>query len=106
QQWCDYDPQKRRFLKEPALPEPKPAAAKTRKSETTVRITQPQTPAPVKAAAGVPANGIELQQRLYNFDATLARQGRCKPGELVKHVVQMGIKAGFDADLAAWSGPA
>ncbi len=30
----------------------------------------------------------------------------CQPGELVKHVVAAGVKAGFDADLATWSGPA
>jgi hypothetical protein len=47
-----------------------------------------------------------LQRRLYDHDARLAKKGACRPGELVKHVVAAGVKAGFDTDLAAWSGPA
>jgi hypothetical protein len=30
----------------------------------------------------------------------------CRAGELVKHIVQAGVKAGYEADLATWSGPA
>ena len=47
-----------------------------------------------------------MQRRLYDHDARLAKKGTCRAGELVKHVVAAGVKAGFDADLAAWSGPA
>jgi hypothetical protein len=36
----------------------------------------------------------------------LARQGLFEKGELVKHVVAAGIKAGYDADLTTWTGPA
>jgi hypothetical protein len=53
----------------------------------------------------LPANGAELQRRLYDYDARLARQGVCKAGELVKYVVQKGVEAGYEADLATWSGP-
>ncbi len=91
QQWCDYDPQKRRFVREPALPEsllPKPKATTT------------------KTPVGLPANGVELQRRLAAFETALTKQGRCQPGELVHHVVAAGLKAGFGADLATWSGPA
>ncbi len=95
QQWCDYDPQKRRFVQAPTLPE-----SSSPKAKPTVKVV------PVKPAAALPANGGELQRRLAAFDATLAGQGRCQPGELVKHVVQAGVKAGFEADLATWSGPA
>src|SRR5438477_695592 len=67
----------------------------------------PPKPAPrVRGAVALPANGAELQRRLYDKDALLAKQGVCRPGELVKHVVQAGVKAGFEADLATWSGPA
>ena len=38
--------------------------------------------------------------------AKLAAQGLCPQGALVKHVVDAGVKAGYDADLATWSGPA
>ena len=54
----------------------------------------------------MPANGVELQRRVHEYDARLARQGVCQPGELVKHIVQAGVKAGHEADLASWSGPA
>ena len=104
QQWCDYDPQKRRFLREPSLPElsSKPRAMPTPKPVPVAAQTQ----LVAKVAASLPANGIELQQRLSAFDATLVKQGRCQAGALVQHVVQAGVKAGFDADLANWSGPA
>ena len=58
------------------------------------------------AAAALPANGEELQRRLYAYDERLAAQGLCRQGDLVKHVVAAGVKAGHDADLATWSGPA
>jgi hypothetical protein len=98
-QWVDYDPQKRQFVKTPTLAVPAP----------------PKKPAPIPApakareaprAAALPASGAELQQRLAAYDAQLAKQGLCKSGELVKHVVQAGVKAGQVADLSAWSGPA
>jgi hypothetical protein len=68
----------------------------------------PREPAlkPVKATSHLPANGEELQRRLYDYDARLARQGLCQAGELVKYVVQAGVKAGFDSDLATWTGDA
>jgi hypothetical protein len=116
--WCDYDPQKKQFTRTPALP---PAALPQKR---TASLTLPATDRPpalpskppaaaAPTAAGVaravpnaPANGAELQRRLYDHDARLAKKGACRPGELVKHVVAAGVKAGFDADLAAWSGPA
>jgi hypothetical protein len=54
----------------------------------------------------LPASGEELQKRLYAKDAQLAREGVCQAGELVKYVVQAGQKAGHEADLATWTGPA
>jgi hypothetical protein len=95
-QWVDYDPQKRQFVKPPTLPLP---VKKTEARPPSKPREAPRTPA-------LPANGAELQQRLNAYDAQLARQGLCKAGELVKHVVQTGVKAGYEADLAAWSGPA
>ena len=61
---------------------------------------------PVKPAANLPASGEELQRRLYDYDARLARQGVCQQGDLVKHVVAAGVQAGFDKDLATWTGEA
>jgi hypothetical protein len=127
-QWVDYDPKKRQFAHTPtlppsALPRPKkPTRAKDEadtsktKQVPQVRLT-PETapPVPAKNGAGkaanksgpaMPANGIELQRRVHDYDARLAQQGVCQPGELVKHIVQAGVKAGHEADLATWSGPA
>ncbi len=58
------------------------------------------------AATGLPANGAELRQRLYAYDARLASQKLCQPGDLVKHIVAAGQKAGYEAELDTWSGPA
>jgi hypothetical protein len=108
-QWVDYDPQKRQFVRPPVLP-----AAKNG-SQTT---PNPQSPQPThsptedgaaeqaKPARGIPANGPELQRRLYDYDDRLAKQGLCKPGDLVKAIVQAGHTEGYDKDLSAWSGPA
>ena len=115
-QWVDYDPHKRQFARMPSLPEPLPRASRptTQKAERGAgsgKEPQPAPPVPggpgaSKPVTGLPANGAELQRRLYDKDALLAKKGLCSPGDLVKHVVQAGVQAGFDADLAAWSGPA
>jgi hypothetical protein len=123
QQWCDYDPQKKQFVQAPKLPmHAMPRSARSARTETprpsrpegtppqpAAEATQPAKDKAAGAARGVPhlpANGTELQRRLYDYDARLARQGVCREGDLVKHVVQAGVKAGHEADLAAWSGPA
>lgn len=54
----------------------------------------------------MPANGEELLARLRAYDAKLSGANRCKSGALVNHVAQAGVKAGFAADLSAWTGPA
>jgi hypothetical protein len=127
QQWCDFDPKKKQLVGTPKLPafaQPKPAATrapaaapapapaprengKTRTSAARSRAAaQVEAEADRKGGPALPANGAELQRRLYDYDARLARQGVCEAGELVKHIVQAGVGAGHDADLATWSGPA
>jgi hypothetical protein len=106
-QWMDYDSQRRQFLKTPTLPAWALPTKKERSPEPAAQ--QPETPrkAPAKMAGhGLPANGAELQRRLYDYDARLAAEGVCQRGDLVKHVVQAGTKAGFDSDLAGWTGQA
>jgi hypothetical protein len=102
-QWVDYDPQRKQFTRTPTLPPtalPRPNQA--------VRLAPPSTAKEVVARppSHLPANGAELQKRLYDYDARLAKQGLIKAGELVKHIVAAGVKAGYEADLAAWAGPA
>ncbi len=91
-QWVDYDPHKRQFAKTPVLP---PSA-----------LPKPKKTAAAKNGTAMPANGAELQRRVHDYDARLAQQGICPAGALVQHIVQAGIKAGYEADLATWSGPA
>jgi hypothetical protein len=106
-QWVDYDPKKRQFTRTPTLP---PSAL--RRPEAAVRQPAKETresvqrPTTVKASPAMPADGIELQRRVHDYDARLASQSICQPGELVKHIVQAGVKAGYAVDLATWSGPA
>lgn len=113
-QWVDYDPKKRQFVHAPtlppsALPRPKKAATPVRLKAETVEpaAAKKETSKPAaKNGPAMPANGAELQRRVYDYDARLAQQGVCQAGELVKHIVQAGVKAGYEADLATWSGPA
>lgn len=94
-QWVDYDTQKKKFAKPPKLP----ASALPRKGGVKATPAKP-------ADKTLPANGDELQRRLQSYDNRLASQGLCKAGDLVKHVAQAGVKAGYAANLTEWSGPA
>jgi hypothetical protein len=100
-QWVDYDPKKRQFASTPTLP---PSALRRPPQQKTENGKQKTENG--KSVPAMPANGVELQRRVHDYDARLARQGVCQPGELVKHIVQAGVKAGHEADLASWSGPA
>jgi hypothetical protein len=122
-QWVDYDPQKRQFVRPPvlaafALPAKEPPAPVLKVPADPKPAKEPAAPPPPKesptprkparkpAAHSLPTNGVELQRRLYEYDARLAAQGLCQRGDLVKHVVAAGTKAGYDSDLATWTGPA
>jgi hypothetical protein len=104
--WADYDPQKKRIVRPPVLPlemQAKPAATaavngRGRKNEE----KQAEKAKPAKAG-GLPANGAELHKRLTAYDSQLAKQGLCKAGDLVKHVIQAGVKAGHDPEMTNWS---
>jgi hypothetical protein len=114
-QWVDYDLQKRQFARTPTLPahalpqniHQEEAAAKKGSAKSKSQPKEPDTvPMTASRHGGMPANGIELQQRLYAYDAQLAKQGLCAEGALVKHIVEAGKKAGYDPDLATWTGAA
>jgi hypothetical protein len=98
-QWCDYDPQKRQFLRPPALPAaflpppPKPCP--------------PATPAaPKKPGPALPATGEELVRRLKAKEAHLFDQGLCGAGQLVAHVLAEGTRAGWSPNMLTWPEPA
>jgi hypothetical protein len=100
QQWADYDPAKRQFAAPPRLPD----WAQARRTDKPVRSVPERRPAEKKGS--LPANGAELHRRLRDADSELAAQGLCRIGELLAHVTQAGVKAGFGADLTRWDGPA
>jgi hypothetical protein len=113
-QWVDYDPQKRQFVRMPTLPAAtEHTAPKPVKPKKETPATQPSLPAATAAqqdegaaktvGRGMPSDGTELHRRLQDYDARLAEQGLCKPGDLVKHVVAAGKKAGFDPDMTTWN---
>ena len=103
-QWVDYDPQKRQFVRTPKLP---PWALPRRR---VAALPAPAAPAPVREAsaraASLPADGVELRQRLQKYEDQLVKQKRCQPGELMSFVAQAGVAAGYAADLTTWEGPA
>jgi hypothetical protein len=106
-QWLDWDAQRRQFSKTPVLPSwAMPGKGKPARPRPSDKPTMPRKPPAKIGGHSTPASGAELQRRLYDYDARLAAQGLCRPGELVKHVVQSGVRAGYDADLATWTGPA
>jgi hypothetical protein len=96
-QWVDYDPQRRKFVQTPMLPATAtPAQARHLHGKINKKAL----------AHTLPANGDELQRRLTEYDAKLAAQGLCGPGDLLQHVIAAGVRAGHGKDMAAWSGPA
>jgi hypothetical protein len=116
-QWCDFDPHKKQFTRTPSLPASalpgKPAASASEPANEARQAASTRPPrattnsAPLaRPAPQLPANGTELHRRLHDHDARLARRGLCLPGELIKHVVAAGVKAGHDANLATWNEPA
>src|SRR5262249_47494129 len=122
-QWCDYDQIKKQFAATPKLPafalpkssadaaKPAEVAKSGKPSGPSQRIKPPAPPTekqrPVaNSKVGLPANGEELHRRLHEKDTQLAREGRCQLGALLSHVAQVGVKAGYGADLTQWSGAA
>jgi hypothetical protein len=106
QLWADYDSHKRQFVRPPTLPASALPAQPARAPKPAPAKAQPAAKAPRLSAHALPANGADLQRRLSDYDARLAAQGLCRPGDLLKHIVQAGVKAGHPADLTAWAGPA
>jgi hypothetical protein len=109
-QWVDYDPVKKQLVQLPQMPAfAVPKAAKAAKPAAEPKPVEKVEPAPEEAskpAAGLPADGKELHRRLQTYDAKLASQKLCVRGALLAHVTQAGVKAGYTANLADWTGPA
>lgn len=112
-QWVDYDPVKKQIVAPPDLPawalprarvaQPAPAGGAKAPPPSGAALTTEKPEAPKPA---LPATGGELHRRLQDYDAKLAAQKLCQRGALLAHVTQAGVKAGFTANLADWTGPA
>jgi hypothetical protein len=102
QQWADYDAAKKQFASPPKLPDWAAAAPKSGKA---VR-EKPRDTARSFSRARLPTNGMELHRRLRDADSELAANGLSQIGDLLAHVTQAGVKAGFATDLNEWTGPA
>ena len=112
--WCDYDQQKKQFLRKPSIPDfalPGPSILPTPTAATGAPSVQKRQSilnrgvlSPGKKAR--PANGMELSRRLHEYDKRLADAGLCPHGALMQYVIQEGVKAGHAADLSSWEGPA
>jgi hypothetical protein len=100
-QWVDYDPVKKQFTQTPPLP-----AFALPKGKQSKPAAKPRPEEPLKAASNLPADGQELHRRLRDYDAKLASKKVCGVGALLAYVTQAGVKAGYGADMTAWSGPA
>jgi hypothetical protein len=111
-QWVDYDPQKKKMIGTPRLPrEARPATVAVEpelpaKKESPRPRVRKEAAEETKSARTMPGNGEELLGRLQGFDERLAREGLCRPGDVVKHVVSAGVAAGHDRDMTTWTGPA
>ena len=87
-----------------AAPTPKTEAPKPEPKPELTKVEAPKNEA--SKPSGLPANGQELHRRLQEYDAKLAAQKVCQRGQLLAHVTQAGVKAGYSANLSDWSGPA
>ena len=101
-QWVDYDPQKKQLVGTPKLPAPAPVPVPEKKPAKEKPAEEKAVPAP----KGMPANGLELKQRVTKKGADMAREGLCKPGELLKHITAAGAKAGYSEDMTTWEAEA
>ncbi len=121
-QWVPYDSRRKVLKEKPKLPpwaRPKPKDKAQAQPPATLKVpaaAEKGAPNPKadnltpskKTAAGktMPKNGVELRERLYNYDAELAKQKLCPAGALVKHVMDKGAAVGYPDSLEEWAGEA
>lgn len=108
--WCDFDPAAKQITRPPQLPDwALPARGGSTPDPRPKAITAPAQPVQQKENAtppNLPATGGELLARVTAYDDKLAAAKRISRGALVAHVVGAGVKAGYPANVADWTGPA
>jgi hypothetical protein len=119
QQWVDYDPQKKRVMKEPtlpawALPTPEPgpsprvlvpppadSAPETRERGQGEPVNE--GPAPQSRQTVTPSLGERFLARLLEKEAELILAKLAREGELIQHIRECGAQVGLPEDLRQWS---
>jgi hypothetical protein len=102
QQWMDYDPVRKCIIR-PGTQASKPATKATQPAPVKVAAPMPQQP---KSTLALPANGLELDRRLREYESKLVAQKLCQAGSLIAYVTQCGVRAGYTASIKDWAGPA
>jgi hypothetical protein len=92
-QWCDYDPQKRQFVKPPALPvfghPPRAAQA----------ATPPPPPPPKEKPTPPPAQPLPM--RVAEFEAALLADGLCQAGDVKSYLMDLFAKE-YPGRIDSW----
>ena len=109
--WCDYDPAKKRPLKDPQLPPwALPKGAKQQPAQPAADEPGPVARKPAAAAANghakpePPTTGVEMATRLRNLEVQMVAKGWCKAGELMKHVAEVASGYEVPEKLEEWDG--
>ncbi len=93
QQWCDFDPAKKRFAKQPELQGATPAASSAAPVNGKPIALQTERPAPATSA--------ELADRLRAFGSVLVNAGLCERADDLLAFVRGRLGTG-QGDPAAW----
>lgn len=97
-QWCEYDPQKRQFLKQPALPSwavPRQRTAPAKQANAVATKVE-------DASNGKPANLGEFTVRVLDFQSRLVKLKLCREGQLVTHLHSFGVAVNLPPDFSRW----
>jgi hypothetical protein len=112
--WVDYDTTRKRFTKQPQLPdwavprsEPGTAQPAVANGESEQKATPPSAPnsTPAKGNA-MPQTGEQLEARLSVYDDRLSKEGLIMAGDLLLHVSRIVAEAGHGLDVRKWNGKA
>lgn len=115
-QWCDYDPQKRQFVRPPVLPDfarpkqPHPAAD-AKRGKQPAKPAPAEKPAPTNGGAGTqtraapaePKTPAELGSRLESLEYALIERGLAKPGDPDRRLKKFAADQKFPADVGEWA---
>lgn len=103
QVWVDYDPQTKKIVKPPQLPEwalPKGYGKKPELPARPAANVANAGKSPSASPAKLPVDGNELRTRLLSYETA----HKIAPGSVQAFVLAEGMKAGYPDDLSKWVG--